>query len=340
VPAEFTLAELAEWCGARIRGDSTVRIRTVATLEHAGPGSITFLSNPHYRRYLDSTRASAVILAPSDADACRVPVLVADNPYLAYARVAAKLAPPPPVHLGVDVAAHVHGRARIAGSAWIAPGAVIEEEAVIEAGASVGPNCVVMRAARVGEHSRLVANVTLCHGVRIGKRSLVHPGAVLGADGFGIARDGERWVKVPQLGSVVVGDDVEIGANTTIDRGALEDTLIGNGVKLDNQIQIGHNVRIGEHTAIAGCVAIAGSTRIGRRCMIGGAAGIVGHIEIADDVTVTAMTLVSHSIHTPGVYSGSLPMDATTQWRKNSVRFRQLDELARRVNNIERKLKD
>lgn len=340
MPLEYTLAELAECCGARLRGESGVRIRTVATLEHAGPGSITFLSNPHYRRYLDTTRASAVILAPSDADACHVPALVADNPYLAYARVAAKLAPALPVRQGVDAAAHVHNHVRIAESAWIAPGAVIEEDVVIEAGAAIGPNCVVMRATRVGEHSHLVANVTLCAGVQIGKRALIHPGAVIGADGFGIARDGERWVKVPQLGSVVVGDDVEIGANTSIDRGALEDTQIANGVKLDNQIQIGHNVRIGEHTAIAGCVAIAGSAHIGRRCMIGGAAGIVGHIEIADDVTITAMTLVSHSIHAPGVYSGSLPMDNATQWRKNSVRFRQLDELARRVNNIERKLKD
>lgn len=340
MPAEYTLAELAECCGARVRGDGGVHIHAVATLEHASPGSITFLSNPHYRRYLDTTRASAVILAASDADACRVPALVADNPYLAYARIAAKLAPALPARHGVDAAARVHNRARIAESAWIAPGAVIEEDVVIEAGAAIGPNCVVMRAARVGEYSRLVANVTLCAGVQIGKRALIHPGAVIGADGFGIARDGERWVKVPQLGSVVVGDDVEIGANTTIDRGALEDTQVGDGVKLDNQIQIGHNVRIGEHTAIAGCVAIAGSARIGCRCMIGGAAGIVGHIEIADDVTITAMTLVSHSIHASGVYSGSLPMDNAAQWRKNSVRFRQLDELARRVNNIERKLKD
>lgn len=339
MPAEYTLAELAECCGARVRGDRNVRIHAIASLEHAGPGSITFLSNPHYRRFLDSTRASAVILAPADADACRLPALLADNPYLAYARVAAKLAPATPARQGVDSTAHVHKRARIADSAWIGPGAVVEDGAVIDAGAAIGPNCVIMRAAQVGEHSRLVANVTVCTGVRIGKRALIHPGAVIGADGFGIARDGERWVKVPQLGSVVVGDDVEIGANTTIDRGALENTQIGDGVKLDNQIQIGHNVHIGEHTAIAGCVAIAGSAHIGRRCMIGGAAGIVGHIEIADDVTITAMTLVSHSLHAPGVYSGSLPLDSAAQWRKNSVRFRHLDALAQRVSKLEKKLK-
>lgn len=340
MPAEYSLAELAEICGAQLRGDARVRVHAVATLEHAGPGSIAFLSNPHYKRFLGSTRASAVILAPGDADACPVPALTVQNPYLAYARVAALLMPVAPARSGQDADARVHPGAKIAGDAWVAPGAVIEEAAVIESGAAVGPNCVVMRAACVGEHTRLVANVTLAERVRIGKRGLIHAGAVIGADGFGIARDGERWVKVPQLGSVIVGDDVEIGANTTIDRGALEDTVIGNGVKLDNQIQIGHNVHIGEHTAIAGCVAIAGSAHIGKRCMIGGAAGIVGHIEIADDVTITAMTLVSRSINEPGVYSGSAPMDRAAQWRKNSVRIRQLDELARRLEHLERKMKD
>ncbi len=222
----------------------------------------------------------------------------------------------------------------------LGPGAVVEEGVVIEGGVSVGPNCVIMADVHVEEHSCLVAGVTLCHGVHVGKRALLHPGAVIGADGFGIANDDGVWLKVPQLGSVVVGDDVEIGANTTIDRGALEDTVIGNGVKLDNQIQVGHNVCIGEHTAIAGCTAIAGSATIGRRCMIAGGAGIIGHIEICDDVTITAMTLVTHSIHEPGVYCGSMPMDTAARWRKNSVRFRQLDELARRLATIEKKLKD
>lgn len=340
MPAEYSLAELADGCGARVRGDASVRVHAVATLQHADRGSITFLSNPHYKRYLGVTRASAVILAPDDADDCPVPALVVKNPYLAYARVAAMLMPAPKARQGVDGAARVHPGAKIAASAWIGPGAVIEEAAEIAEGASIGPNCVVMRGAQVGAHTRLVANVTLAERVRIGRRGLLHPGAVIGADGFGIARDVERWIKVPQLGSVIVGDDVEVGANTTIDRGALEDTLIGDGVKLDNQIQVGHNVQIGEHTAIAGCVAIAGSAHIGKRCMIGGAAGIVGHIEIADDVTITAMTLVSHSIHEPGVYSGSAPMDRAARWRKNTVRFRQLDELARRLNQIEKKLKD
>ncbi|MGA9852381.1 MAG: UDP-3-O-(3-hydroxymyristoyl)glucosamine N-acyltransferase [Gammaproteobacteria bacterium] len=340
MPAGCTLAELAERCGGTLRGDGNTRIDGIATIQRAGPGTITFLSNPHYRRYLSETRAAAVILAPEDVEACPVPALVSTNPYLVYARAATLLAPVLPARRGVDARANVHRGATIATEAWIGPGAVVEEGAVIGDGVSVGPNCMVMTGAHVEERSRLVANVSLCHDIRVGRRALIHPGAVIGADGFGIARDGERWIKVPQLGSVIIGDDVEIGANTTIDRGALEDTVIGNGVKLDNLIQIGHNVRIGEHTAIAGCVGISGSAVIGRRCMIGGAVGVVGHIEICDDVTVTGMTVVSHSIHEAGVYSGSLPMDTAVQWRKNSVRFRQLDELARRLIAIERKLKD
>lgn len=335
--AGYTLAELAERCEASVRGDAGVRIRGVATLQHAGQGELSFLANPHYRRYLGVTHAAAVVLAPVDADACPVPALVSPNPYLAYARAAAMLVPQLPARRGVDAGARVAADAVVSPEAWIGPGAVIESGVYIDGGAQIGPNSVVMAGARIGQGSRLVANVTVCAGVRIGRRALIHPGVVIGADGFGIARDGEHWVKVPQLGSVIIGDDVEIGANTTIDRGALEDTWIADGVKLDNQIQIGHNVRIGEHTAIAGCVAIAGSARIGRRCMIGGAAGITGHIEIADDVTVTAMTLVSHTLRSPGVYSGSLPVDGAAQWRKNSVRFRQLDELARRLNKLERK---
>ena len=340
MPVECTLAELADRCGGSLRGDGNTLICGVATIQHAGPDAITFLSNPHYRRYLSETCAAAVILAPADADACPVPALVSANPYLLYARVATLLTSTPSARKGVDTTASVHPGAQVSAAAWIGPGAVVEESAVIADGVCIGPNCVIMSGARVAEHSQLVANVTLCHGVRVGKRTLIHPGAVIGADGFGIARDGEVWVKVPQLGSVIIGDDVEIGANTTVDRGALEDTVIDNGVKLDNQIQVGHNAHIGEHTAIAGCVAIAGSAHIGRRCVIGGAAGIAGHIEICDDVTITAMTVVTHSIHESGAYSGSLPMDTWAQWRKNSVRFRQLDELARRLIAIEKKLKD
>jgi UDP-3-O-[3-hydroxymyristoyl] glucosamine N-acyltransferase len=337
---EYTLAELAKRCGGQVRGDSGTLIGTVGTIQHAGPSAITFLTNPHYRRYLAETQAAAVILSQADAELCKIPALVSANPYLLYAKVADLLTSRASATMGIDARANVHPKAQVASTAWIAPGVVLEENVVISDSVSIGPNCVIQAGATIAEHSRLVANVTLCHDVRIGKRALIHPGVVIGADGFGFARDGAVWVKVPQLGSVVIGDDVEIGANTTIDRGALEDTIVENGVKLDNQIQVGHNVHIGEHTIIAGCAGISGSARIGRRCMLGGSVGVVGHIEICDDVTVTGLTVVSHSIHEPGVYSGSLPMDKSARWRKNTVRFRQLDELARRLITLEKKMKD
>jgi UDP-3-O-[3-hydroxymyristoyl] glucosamine N-acyltransferase len=336
----YTLAELTQRCGGEVRGDGGTLIRSVGTIQNAGPDAITFLSNPHYRRYLSETRAAAVILSSADAGNSPVPVIVAANPYLVYAKIAELLTATVSSIKGIDPSARVHPKARVSATAWIAPGAVLEAGVSISDNASVGPNCVILAGASVAEGSRLVANVTLCHDVKIGKRALIHPGVVIGADGFGFARDGAAWVKVPQLGSVLIGDDVEIGANTTIDRGALEDTVIENGVKLDNQIQVGHNVRIGEHTIIAGCVGISGSATIGKRCMLGGSVGVVGHIEICDDVTVTGLTVVSHSIHEPGVYSGSLPMDTAVRWRKNTVRFRQLDELARRLIAVEKKLKD
>lgn len=336
----ITLAELARHFAAEFRGDGNIRLTRVATLQNSTEGDIAFLANPHYKRYLTTTGASAVILAPGDVDACPVAALVVGNPYLVYAQVACLLNPPRAQKRGIDANAVVDPEAQVHADASVGPGAVIAARAVIEQGVEIGPNCVVMEDARIGEGTRLVANVTFCEGVSIGKRGLVHPGVVVGADGFGIARDKGVWVKVPQLGSVRIGDDVEIGANTTIDRGALEDTVIEEGVKLDNQIQVGHNVRIGAHTAIAGCTAIAGSTVIGKRCMIAGGAGVAGHLEICDDVVITAMTLVTHSIRNAGVYSGSLPMDESASWRKNSVRFRQLDEIARRIYSIEKKLKD
>jgi UDP-3-O-[3-hydroxymyristoyl] glucosamine N-acyltransferase len=260
------------------------------------------------------------------------------NPYAAYARIAADLHPEPGFAPGIQAGAHVDPTAEVAADAHVAPGAVVAAGARIGAGAYIGPNCVVGAGARVGAGSRLVANVTVCHGVRLGARVLLHPGAVIGADGFGLAREPEGWIKVPQLGSVTIGDDVEIGANTTVDRGAIDDTVIEDGVKLDNQIQVAHNVRIGAHTVIAGCTGISGSTTIGRNCMIAGAVGIGGHLEIPDGTVVTGMTMVSRSIPKRGVYSGSLPFDEAGRWRRNSARFRQLDTLARRVAQLERRL--
>ncbi len=334
----LTLGLLAEQFGAVLHGDPELLIEGVATLENAGPGRISFLANSRYRKYLSTCQASAVILSPAELEHCPVAALVSDNPYALYARVAARLNPPDKVKPGVHPSAVVNAGSKVDDSASIGPNCVVEPGAVIGPRVSLGPGCVIGRGAKIGELSRLLANVTISRGVIIGSRALIHPGVVIGSDGFGIAFLDGAWIKVPQLGTVRIGDDVEIGANTTIDRGALEDTVVEDGVKLDNQIQVAHNVHIGAHTAIAGCVGIAGSAKIGKRCMIGGGAGILGHLSIADDVTITAMSLVTHAITEAGVYSSGTPLEDNRQWRKNSVRFRQLDDLARRVKQLEKKL--
>lgn len=336
---ERTLGQLSELTGARLRGPAELVVTGVATLAGANHMQVGFLANPKYREQLRQTRAAAVIISADDEQSWAGPALITPNPYLVFARVAACFAaetlPLPGIHPSavIDSSARVHARASVAAGVYVGADADIGADAII------GPNCVVESGASVGDGSSLVANVTLCHGVNIGDRCLLHPGVVIGADGFGQARDGERWVKVPQLGSVRVGNDVEIGANTTVDRGALEDTVIEHGVRLDNQIQVAHNVRIGENTAIAGCTAIAGSSVIGKRCMIAGGVGIAGHLEIADDVTVLAMTLVTHSIREKGVYSGSHPMEEVKAWRRNSARLRQLDDLAKRLQRLEKQMK-
>jgi UDP-3-O-[3-hydroxymyristoyl] glucosamine N-acyltransferase len=329
-----TLGELAVRFGCELAGDPQVEIDSVGTLQNAGARSITFLANPKYRRQLAATRAAAVVLDARAADACPVAALISANPYATYARIAAVLHPENRYAAGIDARAHVEERTHISASASIAAGAVLEAGVRIGERVRIGPGCVVMRDSTIGDDTRLSANVTICHGVRVGARVLIHPGAVIGADGFGLAPERGAWVKVPQVGGVRIGDDVEVGANTTIDRGAIEDTVIEDGVKLDNQIQIGHNVQIGAHTAIAGCTGISGSTSIGRRCMIGGMVGVAGHLSVCDDVVVTGLTLVSHSIRKPGVYSGGLPLDEARRWRRNAVRFRHLDELAKRVEAL------
>lgn len=338
--AGLTLAELASRCGGEVRGDATTRVQRVATIQNAASGSIAFLANPKYRRYLAETGASAVILSPEDAAEWQGPALVTKNPYVLYARVAAALSPPPPFQGGVHPRAWVDPAAKVSPDAWIGPGSVVEAGAEVGPRCFIGPNCVIGRDARLGEDCRLTASVTLCHEVVLGRRVLLNPGVVIGGDGFGIAPEGGRWVKVPQLGSVRIGDDVEVGANTTVDRGALEDTLIEEGVKLDNLVQIGHGARIGAHSAIAGCVAVAGSANIGKHVMIAGMAGVNGHIEVVDNVVITAMGMVINSITEPGVYSSGIPIDTQRNWRKNSVRFRHLDEMARRISELEKKLKD
>lgn len=327
---------------------SNLSIERVAPLETAGPGDLSFLSNPKYRASLNHTRASAVIMAqPTDAivadlinSNASVPgfvAIVTPQPYLYYARVAQWLSPPSQVIPGIHASAVIEGQ--VADSASIGPnvtigvGARIGEQVVIGANCSIGENVVIESATRLAPH------VTVYAGCEIGARCIVHAGVVIGADGFGFARETEgAWVKIPQNGRVVIGDDVEIGANTTIDRGALGDTVIGNGVKLDNQIQIGHNVKIGMNTAIAGCVGVAGSANIGARCSIGGAAMIQGHLTLADDVVVTTGTLVTKSITRAGTYSGSSPFLAHADWLRNFSHLRHLDVMADKIRALEQRL--
>jgi UDP-3-O-[3-hydroxymyristoyl] glucosamine N-acyltransferase len=330
------LAELAVRFGCELRGDPEARVDRVAPLQDAGEGALAFLANSRYRRYLAMTRATAVVLDAATADQCPTAVLVARNPYATYARIAQFLHPTPAFTPGRDPSAVIDGSATVDPSARIGAQCFVGAGVEIGPGVDVGPGSVLLAGARIGAASRLVAHVTVCEEVRIGERCILHPGVVIGADGFGHAPDGGAYVKVPQLGSVVLGNDVEVGSNTTIDRGTIGDTEIGDGVKIDNQVQVGHNVRIGEHTVIAGCAGISGSAIIGRRCMLGGMVGIVGHLEICDDVAITGRTMVSSSIHKPGVYSGSLPADEAQHFRRNSARFQKLDEMARRLHRLER----
>ena len=321
---EYSLGELAVRFGLALRGDPELKVSRVATLAGAGAGAISFLANSKYRRQLQSTRAAAVVVMAADADDCPVAALIHPNPYLAYARLAALLHPAPAAVPGVAVSAAVDPGALVPASASVGPFAVIEAGAVLGERVVIGPGCIVQAGATIGADTVLVARVTLCRRAQLGARCTVHPGAVLGSDGFGFAMDGRRWVKVPQLGTVRVGDDVEIGANTTIDCGAIEDTVIDNGVKLDNQIQIGHNVTIGEHTAIASCTGISGSTTIGKRCMIGGLVGFAGHLNIADDVVITGMSMISASIDKKGSYSSGIPAEETRVWWRRVAQFRRL----------------
>ena len=322
--------------GGEIVGAGDTAISRIGTLEHAGPGDLAFLANPKYRHQLATTRAAAVIMAPPAVDGPAAAILTA-QPYLYYARVAQWLNPLPVPEPGAHVTAVVEGEvaatASIGPNVWIGNGARIGDDVVIAA------NCSIGAGVEIGAGTRLAANVAICSGVRLGARCLVHSGAVIGADGFGFAREATgAWVKIPQVGRVLIGDDVEIGAGTTIDRGALGDTVIGDGVKLDNQIQVGHNVQIGAHTAMAGCVGIAGSAVIGARCTVGGGAVILGHLSIADDVDIAAGTLVAKSIRNAGTYSGAIPFLEHGDWLRNFSRLRHLDAMADKIRALEQRL--
>lgn len=340
--AATTLGEIAREVGGELIGDPELPIDRIGPLdERATPATISFLANPRYAAQLASTRAGCVIVAPAqrEAAASRGAVLVTPEPYLYYARLtqwwARRMRPQPAP--GVHPSAVVDPSATVGEGASVGPLAVIEPGAVIGEGAVIGAHGFVGREAQVGALTRLHPRVTFGERCRIGARGIVHGGAVIGADGFGFAPEGGRWVKIEQLGAVTIGDDVEIGANTCIDRGALDDTVIEDGVKLDDLIMIAHNVRIGAHTAMAACCGVAGSADIGRHCTIGGSAMIAGHIVIVDHVFLSALTFVSRSIRQPGHYSGAWPFDDNATWEKNAATLRQLYTLRERVRALEKK---
>lgn len=333
-----TLGEICGRFGGRLIGDADIPISRASTLENAGPGSIAFLANARYRSQLQATKAVAVIVGEEASALTGLPRIVCSDPYAYFARVSGLLHPARKTQAGRQPTAVIDGTAVISGDAEIGPLAVIGKNTTVGARSRIGANCVIGSDVVLGDDAVLHANVTVYDGCVIGNRVILHSGAVIGADGFGFAMSDGRWLKVPQVGKVVIGDDVEIGANTTVDRGTIEDTVIEDGVKLDNQIQIAHNVHVGAHTAIAACAGIAGSTRVGRYCRIGGASGLVGHLTIADHVEISAHTLITKSIDAPGTYTGAYPFDANREWRKNAAQLRHLDELSARVRALEQKL--
>jgi UDP-3-O-[3-hydroxymyristoyl] glucosamine N-acyltransferase len=333
---------LADLFSVKLVGDCPDEINTVADLGHAGKGSIAFFADKKYRLQLKNTGASAVILSEKNLPLCHTPALVSDNPQALFAAIAALLHPdedlaePAGIHASavVDQTAVIHDSAIVSANTFVGAGCIVDE------GVYIGPGCVLKQRVHIKAFSKLSANVTICRDCHVGERAIVHPGAVIGSDGFGFARKDGKWIKIPQLGAVVIGNDVEIGAGVAIDRGALQDTVIEDGVKLDNQIHVAHNVTIGANTVMAAQSGIAGSSKIGRDCAIAGAVGISGHIELADKTTIYAFSLVPQSITQPGIYSASSPIEPVEKWRRNRARYKQLDEMARRLKDVEDKLKN
>jgi UDP-3-O-[3-hydroxymyristoyl] glucosamine N-acyltransferase len=331
-----SLGELAVRFGCELRGNPDTLVERVGTLANADGRSVAYLSESRNKRELGSTAAAVVVLDQAAADSCPTAALICKNPRATFARITTLLHPCPQPPPGAHASAVVSSSAQIHPTAHVGALAIIGDRAVIGPRVYVGPQCIVEEDVKVGEDVRLVASITLCHGVSIGARTVIQPGVIIGGDGFGFAPEQGKWVKVPQVGSVRIGPDVEIGANTTIDRGAIEDTVLEEGVKLDNQIQIGHNVRVGAHTVIAGCTGISGSTIIGKHCIIGGAVGIAGHLIICDGVTITGFAMVSRSLTVPGVYSSGIPIEESKIWRRQVARYRNLESYGKRLKDLER----
>lgn len=330
----LTLGDIAQRIGATLDGDPGHRVTGLATLAAALPHQVSFLANMKYASQLSSSRAGAVILHADQAQFFAGHCLILDNPYLGYARLSQEFASIA-YFSGIDKKADVHPTATLGSGVNLAVGTVIGPYVSLGDNVSIGPNSVVGPHSSIGKNTCLAANVTIYHDIEVGDHCTIHSGAIIGADGFGFAKDGPEWVKIAQLGGVTIGDYVEVGAGTSIDRGALDNTIIGYGVKLDNQVQIAHNVELGDYTAIAGCTAIAGSTKLGKHCTIAGACGITGHLTLADGVHVTAMSLVTHSISEAGAYSSGTGLDTNQKWRRNATRFKQLDQMAKRLKQLE-----
>jgi UDP-3-O-[3-hydroxymyristoyl] glucosamine N-acyltransferase len=336
----YRLSEIVALFGGRILGEADASVTQVATLETAGSSHISFLTNSKYRVQLAGTKAGALILGEADADSSGLPRIITDNPYAYFAKVSALLNPFPDAQPGIHPSAVVGAGAKIDATASIAATVVIGDGVTIGPHSVIGPGCFIGNGTVVGSHARLYPRVVIYHDCVIGDNLIAHSGVVIGADGFGLAMDEGRWIKIQQIGRVVIGNDVEIGANTTIDRGALDDTIIEEGVKMDNQIQVAHNVRIGAHTAIAGCVGIAGSATIGRYCRIGGSAGILGHLQIADHVEIASFTLIGKSISEAGSYAGIFPFSRNDEWRKTAAQLRHLNELAHKVKSLQQQIEE
>ncbi len=332
------LSDIVGRFGGELLGDGETRICRVATLASAGSGDLSFLSSGKYRQQLEHSAAACVILGKKDREATSKPRIVCDNPYLYFAKVSAFLNPAPEVAPGIHPSTVVQEGAQIDPMASIGPHCFVGRHAKVGRGAKIAASCTIGEHAEIGDHTLVYPGVTIYDGCILGKNCVVHSGAVIGADGFGLAMDEGKWFKIPQIGKVLIGDDVEIGANTTVDRGALDDTVIGNGVKIDNQVQIAHNVVIGEHTAIAGCTGIAGSTKIGRYCKIGGSGMILGHLNITDHVDISAGTMITKSIDEPGTYTAIYPFAPHREWLRNSAQLRHLNGLAERVRQLEKEI--